>query len=74
MRGKKRCLAKILFLSIMLNASTWTNDCSANLVSKLESEKNKITKKIQENKEKILSAKKYQRNIEKEKSNNHITS
>ena len=69
MRGKKRCLAKILFLSIMLNASTWTNDCSANLVSKLESEKNKITKKIQENKEKILSAKKYQRNIEKEKSN-----
>ena len=69
MRGKKRCLAKILFLSIMLNASTWTNDCSASLVSKLESEKNKITKKIQENKEKILSAKKYKRNIEKEKSN-----
>lgn len=69
MRGRKRCLAKFLIFSIMLNASTWTNDCSANLVSKLESEKNKITKKIQENKEKILSAKKYQRNIEKEKSN-----
>jgi len=53
----------------MLNASALTNDCFANLVSKLESEKNKIVSKIKENKEKILSAKKYQRNIEKEKSN-----
>lgn len=53
----------------MLNASALTNGCFANLVSKLESEKNKIVSKIKENKEKILSAKKYQRNIEKEKSN-----
>ncbi len=69
MRGRKRCLAKFLIFSIMLNASAWTNDCFANLVSKLESEKNKIVSKIKKNKEKILSAKKYQRNIEKEKSN-----
>lgn len=69
MRGRKRCLAKFLIFSIMLNASALTNDCFANLVSKLESEKNKIVSKIKENKEKILSAKKYQRNIEKEKSN-----